>query len=196
LHQDSDPPFSLYSWVMVCLNLEAEVIALGSHAASDIPGAGSKDAIPSALPKSQDIIQSLGALHALFAGAPNDLQERPRKRRRIDINTDSDGQPAYLPEDRSVVLAKVSINLVMIHIRHRVFSFDLTAIESRSDTVPAAISVTCIADRKASRCMSDQLFRSRPWPSSIHSVRCTYRHERRHPRHHRRFRSSGYRATH
>lgn len=145
---------------MVCLNIEAEVIALGSHAASDIPGAGSKDAIPLALPKSQDIIQSLGALRALFAGAPNDLQERPRKRRRIDINTDFGGQPAYLPEDRSVVLAKVSINLVMTHIRHRVLSFDLTAIESRSHAVPAAISVTCIADREASRCISGQLSRS------------------------------------
>lgn len=145
---------------MVCLNLEADVIALGSHAASDIPGAGSKDAIPSALPKSQDTIQSLEALHALFADTPNDLQERPRKRRRIDTKTDSDSQPAYLPEDRSVVLAKVTINLVTIYIRHHIFSFDLTAIESRTDTIPAAISATCIADRKCSRFMSGQLFRS------------------------------------
>ena len=156
--RDSDPPFSLNSCVMVCLSIEADVIALGSHAATDIPGASSKDAIPSALPKSQDIIQSLGALHALFADAPNDLQERPRKRRRTDTKIDSDSQPAYLPEDKSVLLAKVSINLVMIHIRHYVFSLDLTAIESRTNTFPAAISVTCIADRQISRCMSGQLF--------------------------------------
>jgi hypothetical protein len=145
---------------MVCLTLEADVIALGSHAASDIPGAGSRDSLPPVLPKSQDIIQGLGALHDLFADARNDLQERPRKRRRTDTKTESDNQPAYLPEDQSVVLAKLSIHLVMIHIRHHVFRFDLTVTEPRANTVPAATSVTCITDRKASCCISGPLFQS------------------------------------
>lgn len=104
---------------MVCLTFEADVIALGSQVSSDTSGAASKDSAIPAPSKSQDVDQSLGTLHALFAtadAASNDAEERPRKKRKVDVNANISNQPLYLPEEQSVVLAKLSINLVISHI--------------------------------------------------------------------------------
>ncbi|KAF2993322.1 hypothetical protein E8E13_001396 [Curvularia kusanoi] len=99
---------------MVSFNLEAEVVTLKSHIASDNLGSRPRSASPPAQPGSQDVINSLGTLHAILTTAddvPDEDQDRPRKRRKIDTKDLSTGQPAYLPEDRSVVLARVSILL-------------------------------------------------------------------------------------
>ena len=103
---------------MVCLNVDAEVLAFRSQAISDLLEGYSKDASLAATPKPQDAVQNLETIHALFAAAhgPYHCDERPQKRRKINANSDYDTQPAYFQEDRSVVLAKVSINLVGPHI--------------------------------------------------------------------------------
>lgn len=104
---------------MAYFNVEAEVVGLVSQAISDSSGASSNGVpVPTSL-KPQDAARSLETLHALFntADAPNnDYDERPHKRRKIDAKTNNDNQPAHFPEDRSVVLAKISINLVGPHI--------------------------------------------------------------------------------
>ncbi|KAF2630828.1 hypothetical protein BU25DRAFT_334389 [Macroventuria anomochaeta] len=98
---------------MACLNVDAEVLAFRSQAISELPGGNPKDASLAVPPKPQDVVQSIVTLHALFAAAhsPYHCEERPQKRRKIDPNNHYDTQPAYFQEDRSVVLAKVSINL-------------------------------------------------------------------------------------
>jgi hypothetical protein len=115
-HHCSSNPLALpQSLSMACFNVEAEVVALVSQAISDSSGAGSKGASAPAPPQPQDAAGSLETLHALFttADAPNNKHdERPPKRRKVDGKGDNDDHPAYLPEARSVALAKVSINLV------------------------------------------------------------------------------------
>lgn len=103
---------------MACFNVEADVVALVSQAISDLSGAGSKAASIPELPQPQD---AAATLHALFdtANAPDDEHseddERPQKRRKVDVRNDNYDHPVYLPEARSVPLAKVSINLVGSH---------------------------------------------------------------------------------
>lgn len=103
---------------MACFNVDAEVLALRSQAINEVPGANPKGTSFPTPPKSQDAIQSLETLHALFAavGTPRHGEERLQKRRKIEAKSDYDTQPAHVQEDRSVVLAKVSINLVRLHI--------------------------------------------------------------------------------
>ena len=119
LHHCSPNPLPLpQSLSMAYFNVEAEVVALVSQVISDSSGVGSKSVPASAPPQTQDAATTL---HALFdtANAPNDEHgeddERPQKRRKIDPKNTNYDHPAYLPEARSVPLAKVSINLVGPH---------------------------------------------------------------------------------
>jgi len=103
---------------MACFNVKADVVALVSQAISDPSGAGLKGTSASEPPQRQD---AAATLHALFTTAivPNNKHgedhQRPQKRRKIDAKNPNHDHPAYLPEARSVPLAKVSINLVVPH---------------------------------------------------------------------------------
>ncbi|KAF9692439.1 hypothetical protein EKO04_009360 [Ascochyta lentis] len=99
---------------MACFQVDAEVLAIRSRALSDSPGASSCSASLSTPPEPQYAVQSLETLDVLFAATPNHGEERPQKRRKIETGRLSETHPAYLAESRSVILAKVSINLTFI----------------------------------------------------------------------------------
>lgn len=105
---------------MACLNVEAEVVALVLQAISGPSGAGSKRASVPEPPRPQD---ASATLHALFVNAyvpdveHGEHDERPQKRRKIGAHYGNYDHPVYLPEARSVSLAKVTINLVGPHFR-------------------------------------------------------------------------------
>ncbi|KAJ4335487.1 hypothetical protein N0V95_008896, partial [Ascochyta clinopodiicola] len=99
---------------MACLQVDAEVLALGSHAANDPPGASSGDASLSTPPKTQDVVHNLETLDDLFAVTAATSchgEERPQKRRKLEGDRLIEAQPVHFADNRSVVLAKVSIIL-------------------------------------------------------------------------------------
>lgn len=104
---------------MTCLRIDAEALAIRLHSLNTVTGASSRTASLSALPIPQDADPNLETLHALFATTDTcDYdEERPQKRYKIDPSSATSKNPAYLQDNQSVVLAKVSINLVGLDVK-------------------------------------------------------------------------------
>jgi hypothetical protein len=150
---------------MACFNVEADVVALVSQAISDPSGAGSKSASLPEPPRPQDAAATLRALFT-NANAPNDQHgeddDRPQKRRKIDAKNDNSDHPAYLPEIRSVPLAKVSINLVGPHFECCCFSRSQTDefLEPRPQCSLHTARNISIEDRKACHLPPGEFYRT------------------------------------
>jgi hypothetical protein len=96
---------------MACFKADAEVLAFRLYAISDFAGAISYGASFPTPPVPQD------AVHALFAAADTSVhnEERPQKRRKFDANSHYATLPSHSQVDQSVVLAKVSVDMVGLH---------------------------------------------------------------------------------
>lgn len=102
---------------MACFKADAEVLAFRLYAISDFAGAISYGASFPTPPIPQDAFQSIETVHALFAAADTSVhnEERPQKRRKFDANSHYATLPSHSQVDQSVVLAKVSVDMVGLH---------------------------------------------------------------------------------
>lgn len=101
---------------MACFQIDAELLACRLHRLCDFPAGNSRGALLPAPPEPQDAAQILETLHAVFAAAaaPEHDEERPQKRRKKGADNSVDIDSMSFQKNRSVVLAKVSINLVVV----------------------------------------------------------------------------------
>ncbi len=103
---------------MAYFNVEADVLAFRSDTVGDISRATQKNTLLPTLPEPQVASENLANLHAFFAtaGVAADYEERPRKKLKIDTDIQYDLKSAQGQKDGSVVLAKVSLDLVGVYI--------------------------------------------------------------------------------
>jgi hypothetical protein len=94
--------------IMVCLEGPADVLSIALHT----PALAKKDAPPSLA--AHDAASTLDAVRGLFAApdAPEEACHRSRKRRKLDNGHDAALHPTELDEYKSILLAKVSLDLV------------------------------------------------------------------------------------
>lgn len=100
---------------MACFQIDAELLACRLHGHYDLPAGSSRGALLAAPPEPQDAVHILETLHAIFAaaGAQEHSEERPQKRRKKGADDSINIHSASFQNNQSVVLAKVSINLVV-----------------------------------------------------------------------------------
>ncbi|KAJ4987153.1 SNF2 family domain-containing protein [Stagonosporopsis vannaccii] len=98
---------------MVCIHVEAEVLALRSQSIGGCSRAFPKVASLPTPPNHQDLAENLETLHTLFAAVhhSDEHEEPPHKRRKINTSCNDGPQTAQNQADQDLVLAKVSINL-------------------------------------------------------------------------------------
>jgi hypothetical protein len=102
---------------MASFQVDVGVLTVRPHTLKALYGKKSHGASTSQPQGSQNASKSLETLHAVFAtaGARNNGEERPQKRRKTGTDGYACTHPAYFQDHRSVVLAKVSFKLVGLH---------------------------------------------------------------------------------
>ena len=95
-------------------DLEAEALSVDLRSVSDASGIGLNGVRPSVEQELEHggVRQGADALLAA-TDTQSDVEQRPHKKRKVDGSDFSDSQVAYLPDDRSVVLLRIRLNLVM-----------------------------------------------------------------------------------
>lgn len=123
------------------MNVEATIVALVSQVVGGKSGSSTRGAPVVATPQRKDTADSLQTLHSLFTtgDAPDsEHDERPQKRRKIDARNGDKNHLAYLPEAQSVVLARVSIDLVGLRSNDVSVGPRLTSTQSLAPDLAAA----------------------------------------------------------
>lgn len=130
---------------MACFDVEGDVVALASRAISGPSGAGSKVSEPPQLHDAAATLRTLFTTAHALNDQHGEHDDRPQKRRKIDAKVTTYDHHAYLPEARSVPLAKVSIHLVGPHFECCCISRSQT--DDFLDTRPHCILQTARANR-------------------------------------------------
>ena len=102
---------------MASLQGRAEVLSVNTYHPAPAPRNGPQISLAA-----QDASSNLRAVHSLFA-APNAPveEERAQKRRKLDNGNVASIQQAGFDENRSIVLGKISLDLVSLHLKHQRF---------------------------------------------------------------------------
>lgn len=170
---------------MACNHVEAEVLVFRTQVISDNSRANTKGAsLPPPL-DSQDAPVNLDSLRALCTAVDTSSgpDAPPQKRRKTETDSDDVLQSARDLKDRSVVLSKVSINLV----RHRLTGSNHSnkPLELRSDCNYGTVSCISTDTRKIHCSLPRAVLRSECQPIQDRAVRSCHQHKRRDPRHRR-----------
>ena len=115
------PSLPFFLPLMVSLQGHAEVLSATAYDPTPVPRNRSKTSLAP-----QDASSSLRSIHSLFAvpDAHDGGDERAQKRRKVENGDAVAVQQADFDEDKSIVLAKVSLDLVCIQASHGDFLTD------------------------------------------------------------------------